>query len=607
MDLSSNPNTHWAAVFVDHLVHAGLKHACIAPGSRSTPLTLAFALHPEIKVFTHLDERSAGFFALGLAMASPDGRPQPVALVCTSGTAAANFHPAIVEAFYAHIPLLVLTADRPPELRDSGANQTVDQVKMYGDHVLWAVDAPVPHLDAPEVVVRHLQTLAARAFATANGVTKGPVHVNFPFRKPLEPISGRSVRQQLVTTSSDPAVINYTQISRGRISPNPDQVEQVGLLVTRYRRGFIVCGPDPFASAYANEVRHLARVTGYPILADALSSMRFDGNDSESNVMGGYHTWLPALQDTLAPADVVIRFGAVATSASLNSYLELVNSLLHIHIREDGRWADDLHRTQFFIQADPAEFCDALSTYLVQNHHRVEEDWIRPYRQAETFVWETLESELSQSPFFDGCVVSRLLALLPEESILFAGNSLPIRHIDMYGRPKSKHAPVFGNRGASGIDGNVSTSLGIAAASGHHVVALIGDITFYHDMNGLLAAAKHNIQNITFVILNNNGGGIFHRLPVAQYDPPFTELFLTPHGLTFAHAAALYGLDYQVIADGEDLDEVLAWALTNSDSRRSARIIEVRTNSTLDYQQQTSIRQSVQSKLIEHLNQVTKQ
>ncbi|HNS40471.1 MAG TPA: 2-succinyl-5-enolpyruvyl-6-hydroxy-3-cyclohexene-1-carboxylic-acid synthase [Promineifilum sp.] len=199
MDLTSNPNTHWMSIFVEELVANGLKAVCIAPGSRSTPLTLAFAAQQGVKIYRHLDERSAGFFALGLAQATR----RPVALVCTSGTAAANFHPAIIEAYYAHVPLLVLTADRPDELRGSGANQTIDQIKMYGDHVRWSVEAPTPQNDAPDVVLRYLHTLAARAYAAADGQVKGPVHLNFPFRKPLEP-GGSSVTNKASSQASAP-------------------------------------------------------------------------------------------------------------------------------------------------------------------------------------------------------------------------------------------------------------------------------------------------------------------------------------------------------------------------------------------------------------------
>ena len=220
MNLNANPNTHWASVFVAELARAGLQAVCLAPGSRSTPLALAFAATPAIRLYRHLDERSAGFFALGLALAS--GRP--VALVCTSGTAAANFHPAIIEAYYSHVPLLVLTADRPPELRQSGANQTIDQIKMFGDHARWSVEVPTPQADAPEVVLRHMRTLAARAYATAAGLVAGPVHLNFPFRKPLEPGEEAIQGNHRGATAEPVAQPPFTHISRGYLLPDPEQI-----------------------------------------------------------------------------------------------------------------------------------------------------------------------------------------------------------------------------------------------------------------------------------------------------------------------------------------------------------------------------------------------
>lgn len=598
MDLSINPNTRWTSIFVDHLVQAGLRTVCIAPGSRSTPITLAFAQHPDVQIYTHLDERSAGFFALGLAMAPQAGRPQPVALVCTSGTAAANFHPAIIEAFYAHIPLLVLTADRPPELRESGANQTIDQVKMYGDHVLWAVDAPVPQPNAPDVVVRHIQTLAARAMATANGLVMGPVHINFPFRKPLEPEGVLEAGETQETSKTDARPTPYTLFSRGRMVPDEYQVEQIGKRLQSHPQGFIICGPDPFAHAYEKEVLQLAYATGYPILADPLSNLRLGKIGSEGMVLGAYHTWLPLLGRLLPPAEAIIRFGAVPTSSELSHYLDSLDPALHIHVREDGRWADDLHRTQTHIQADPAAFCNALSAYLSPGASHAQPDWAKQIQLVESAVWKALDQAIAQAPLFDGSAVSRLIAALPEDTILFAGNSMPVRHIDTYAQPATRNVSIFGNRGASGIDGNVSTALGLAAGSGRHVVALLGDITLYHDMNGLLAASRHGLTNCTFVVLNNNGGSIFHRLPIARFEPPFTDLFLMPHGLTFAHAAALYGLDYRSVQNADAYGESLSWALSNPDRRQTARILEVETDSAADYQQQTSIRQAVQNNLL---------
>jgi 2-succinyl-5-enolpyruvyl-6-hydroxy-3-cyclohexene-1-carboxylate synthase len=462
MDLSTNPNTKWAAIFVDELARAGLRSVCIAPGSRSTPLTLAFAQNPHIKIYRHLDERSAGFFALGLAKGSSEPFTRPVALVCTSGTAAANFHPAIIEAYYSGVPLLVLTADRPPELRGSGANQTIDQVKMYGDHVLWAVDAPVPEMDAPDLLLRYLRTLAARAFATANGLRPGPVHINFPFRKPLEPASDATNRESFAaTTHPGPAFGEaYTHMTRGRVLPAAGQVESIARMITSHPRGLIICGPQSPGGEFPAAVVKLARQCGFPILADPLSSLRFGPAAPVEPIFGGYNLWLPVLKDEVAGPDVILRFGAVPTSATLAAYLDRARPSMHLHVREDGEWSDDLHRTSHFLQADPAAFCDDLVACLAAARHKSCREWSAAFEAMERATWE-LVGEATDSPaFFDGQAVRQILAALPAGTGLFAGNSLPVRHLDTYGQPGIKPIAVFGNRGASGIDGNVSTSPG---------------------------------------------------------------------------------------------------------------------------------------------------
>ena len=259
-----NPNLQFSEVVVGGLADAGLQAVCIAPGSRSTPLALAFDAHPCIETFVHLDERCASFFALGMSQAS--GRP--VAMVCTSGTAAMEFHAAVVEAKMAGVPLLVLTADRPPELRHSGANQTIDQVKMYGDYVLWAVDAALPGNDAPEVALRDLRTLAARSYAVADGLRKGPVHINFPFRKPLEPEAPYRPRFDSGQGCT---------IGRGVLVPTLEQVEEMVALVSDNERGWIVCGPwaGRPPCGLVSAIAALGRSTGYPIFADPLSGLRF--------------------------------------------------------------------------------------------------------------------------------------------------------------------------------------------------------------------------------------------------------------------------------------------------------------------------------------------
>jgi len=595
MNLTANPNTHWAAIFVAELARAGLEAVCLAPGSRSTPLALAFAATPAIRLYRHLDERSAGFFALGLALAS--GRP--VALVCTSGTAAANFHPAIVEAYYSHVPLLVLTADRPPELRQSGANQTIDQIKMFGDHVRWSVEVPTPQAGAPEVVLRHMRTLAARAYATAAGLVAGPVHLNFPFRKPLEPGEETANGDYQSATAELTLQRPFTQISRGHLAPDPDQIAAFVAAIDESPRGVIICGPGCPGGSFPADVVALAHRCGYPILADPLSGLRHGLAVAHGPlaaggpVLGGYNLWLPAGAPTLRP-DLILRFGAVPTSAPLVAFLAGAAPTFHIHIREDGEWADDQHLTTHLIQADPAAVCRQAAAELTDQAER-ESDWLVTFMAAEESAWQFSEAALATSPFFDGTAVHDVLETLPDGAILFAGNSMPVRHVDTFDRPTARRVSVYGNRGASGIDGNVSTALGLAAATGRPVAALLGDITFYHDMNGLLAVRQHGLINVTFVVINNDGGGIFHRLPIARHDPPFTELFLTPHGLTFEHAAAMYGLAYRVVADRAGLRAALAEAWDGT-----ARLIEVKTDSAADYHHMRAlaavVNQELQSK-----------
>ncbi|MCA9981381.1 MAG: 2-succinyl-5-enolpyruvyl-6-hydroxy-3-cyclohexene-1-carboxylic-acid synthase [Anaerolineales bacterium] len=553
-----NPTTLWATTFVHALAASGLDAVCIAPGSRSTPLTLAFDAHPDIEVFVHLDERSAGFFALGRALATG----KPVALVCTSGTAVANFFPALIEANMSHVSLLILTADRPPELRHSGANQTIDQVKIFGDQVLWSVDLDTPQADAPEVALRNVAQTAARAYATANGLRQGPVHVNLPFRKPLEP--DKQSATQLVSLS-------VAQHERGQIAPSAGQVAQLQSWVEQYESGVIVCGPRCPGGDFPQAVVAFSQATGYPILADPLSGVRF-GPWVNGAVLGGYESWLTQNQDPPAPVpDIVIRFGQVPTSKWLNAYLERIDTAVRLHIRQNGVWADDSQRTTHFWQCDEVALMGQVSSVTGQGASL--------WAALEAETWERVARFMDEH-FFDATAVSLILDSLPDDLNLIMGNSLPIRHLDQFGRPRKNAWRVFGNRGASGIDGNTSTAVGIASATPNRPTLLItGDVTFYHDLNGLLAINHNQIHNISIVLLNNGGGGIFNRLPVANHEPAFTPLFKTPHHLDFTHAAALFGLAHVRVHGRADLQTALA-----SDWLSRPTILEIMTDNEQDEQ-----------------------
>jgi len=577
---TQNPATTWSHVLVQALADAGLRAVCVAPGSRSTSLTLAFAAHPEIQLYRHLDERSAAFFALGLALSTN----QPVALACTSGTATANFLPAIIEAHMSQVPLLVLTADRPPELRHSGANQTIDQVKMYADQVLWSVDMALPQADPPEVALRNVAATAARAYALANGLRKGVVHLNLPFRKPLEP-DPQPEPASAVSAPPDPLLVT-PQLVSGILAPTPQQLQQLAHIIATHPRGLIVCGPACPGGDFPQAVAALSAAAGYPLLAEPLSNVRFG---SSATVVGSYETMMAGGRAPGWPEpQLILRFGAVPTSKWLNHYLESINPAYRLHVRASGVWADDAHQTTNFYQLDEATLCQALVEALPP---RADTLWLEQVMRLESRAWELIDGHLAGSAF-DAAYVSDLFAALSPGSLLFLGNSLPVRHADQFARPVAKGLRLFGNRGASGIDGNISTALGVAAGAAAPLVALVGDITFYHDLNALLTA-RLSATPLTIVLLNNNGGGIFQRLPVHAFDPPFTELFLTPHGLAFEPLARAFQLQYALASDRPHFRRLFSQA--TADPR--PWVIEVRTDSRDDEQIRQGLVKAVKRQL----------
>lgn len=566
------PSVFTSEIFIDELARGGLRHVCIAPGSRSTPLTLACAAHPRIHAHMHLDERSAGFYALGLAMALDE----PVALICTSGSAAANFYPAIVEAHMSRVPLLVLTSDRPHELRHSGANQTIDQIKMYGDFALWSVDMALPEAAPDPAAIRNLRATAARALAVADGAPKGVAHLNFPFRKPLEP-TAEEARQHVFEPDAPP----FMRVSRGAVLPNPADVAELAELIARYENGIIVCGPNCPRGDFAQAVHALSEASGYPIFAEALANVNSRPHRSPRPVRSG-------------EIDIILRFGGVPTSAEMLSLLANAKAAHRIFVAHDGVYADDDHRTTWMIHVDASALCAGVSARLPT---REPSAFAVAIRQNSEAMLQKLAAALETCDWFDGAVAYEVVKAAPANAAIFAGNSLSVRNLDEFGilpptpspsRGEGSGPHIFGSRGASGIDGNVSTALGIAAADGARpVIALLGDITLYHDMNGLLAVNKFGLRNATFVVVNNDGGGIFQRLPISKLEPPFTEMFLTPHGLTYDHAAALYGLRHARVTTRAEF--VAAFGARMRGEPTAPQFIEVMTDSGKDLEMRNKI------------------
>jgi 2-succinyl-5-enolpyruvyl-6-hydroxy-3-cyclohexene-1-carboxylate synthase len=574
-----NRNLLWATVIVDELARSGVENAVIAPGSRSTPLVIALAQHPRIKVYSLIDERSAAFFALGIGLATG----KPAALLCSSGTATANFYPAIIEAHYSNVPMLVLTADRPHELRDSGANQTVDQVRMFGNHVLWSVDVATPESNPSEVMIRSLRTLANRAYATARGPIGGPVHLNFPFRKPLEPTPVPTDNTGVMGSPRE-GERPYTAIYRGKLLPTAEQINDICAVIERSPRGLVIAGPRTPRGLGAALAR-FARATGYPVLADPLSGLRWS---SDVDVIGGYETFVPgsALFDGV---DLIIHVGALPASKALEDVF-VKNSVPNVVlVTENGVWTDPYHRLSHLVHADATATFNGLVDSM--GALVVDAGWAQAWRDAEAATWDGIDAQ-RDAAFFDGGAIGTISELMPSGSNLFVASSLPVRHLEQYGKPDEREMRVYCNRGASGIDGTVSSAFGVAAVSPAPTVLITGDLAFYHDMNGLLAA-KRTGAKLVVVLINNDGGGIFKRLPINGFEPHFTELFLTPHGLDFEPAARLYGFDYACVMDYTALREAFTVAL---DSPNSV-IIEARTNAESDLAARAALMRQVTTAL----------
>ncbi len=540
--------------FVDGLARAGVTDVCVCPGSRSTPLAMLLHAHPGVRVWMHLDERSAAYFALGMAKASR----RPVALLATSGTAAVNFAPAVTEACYARVPLVVLTADRPPELRDLAAPQTIDQTHLYGRHTKWSIEMPLPEAD--ERAARYARIVAARGAATAREAPAGPVHLNFPFREPLIPsLDGEP-------WSADARPVEVAALPRRVLPPElaPLARELRGIL-----NGVIVCGPqdDP---VFAGAVADLAATLGYPLLADPLSLVRCGPHD-RALVVDAYDAILrdADLAERLRPG-AVLRFGAPPTSKPLSQFLQRHDDVPQI-IVDEAAWPDPIHTGSRVYHAEPASFCGALTAAF--DGRRGIGDWARRWLSLSTRARSALAAGLGRDDAVsEPAVFADLAGILPEGATLFAGNSMPVRDLDTF-FPSSSHAVRFlANRGANGIDGVVSSALGASAAVDGPLVLVIGDLSFCHDMNGLLAAKRHRL-NATIVLLNNDGGGIFSFLPQAEHPARFEELFGTPHGLDFRPACEMYGLGYQRAARRAEFRDAVAQSMASP----GVQVIEVRT------------------------------
>lgn len=534
----------------DELARCGVKQACTSPGSRSTPLVLSLVRESRLRCYSHIDERCAGFFAVGAAKAS--GRP--VALACTSGTATVNLAPAVIEAHHARVPLIVLTADRPPELREVGAGQTIDQVKLYGSAVKWFFEVGV-HEATPERL-RWMRTLACRAYYTALTGRAGPVHLNFPLREPLvldeelpEDPTGRANERPYVSLEAPrPAAPAGGEPPNGRV--------------------LIVAGAEPGPVEEGERLAAYAGRAGIPLLADPLSGAR-----RGRAAIAHYDMLLrdPGFTDAHRP-QFVVRVGDLPTSKPLRAWLGGLDDVAQIALDPDGGWQDPDVVVGMRIAAPFTALLADGGAPDAPPAVVTDPDWLQSWRAADQTVAQAMIATLGDA-LSEPVVARSLTEWLPPNATLFVASSMPIRDVELLAPASDANPRMLSNRGANGIDGTVSAAFGAAAVSDGPVVLLIGDVALAYDIGGLLAARRLGLP-LSIVLLNNDGGGIFHFLPVSGQRDAFEEHIATPHGLDFAHAATLYGCGYE---RPQDLD-ALHSALATSIASPGTTIIEVRTD-----------------------------
>lgn len=519
----------FAATFVDELAEQGVEYACVSPGSRSAPIAMALQRHPRIKVLVHIDERCGSFFAVGLGKSTG----KPAVVLTTSGTAAVEVHAAVVEASYSRTPLIVLTADRPPELQDVGANQAIDQQRLYGTATRWFFDpgAPVEVANAPRLWRR----LAARAVAEA---ANGPVHINLPFREPLVPPAGHVPLAEGAPAQS---------AIEGRLLPSQAQVASLASALQRSKRPLVVAGAMPDGERLAPALTRL----GLPVLAEPTSQLR---RPETGAAVESYEALLRAGWSLQHGPDLVVRLGAAPTSRVLNRWLAAASAPTFL-IDPDHAWRDEDHVATNVMACDAQPLLEALPT-IDRSEWRGE--WVGAGKSAAAAIAATLVT----TPLHEGHVVKALSNRLPDAGQTFIGSSMPIRAADSFWPLSRPQQRFYANRGASGIDGLVSTGLGIATGRDPApTVLLLGDLSLYHDMNGLWAMQRHGIK-ATIVVCDNNGGGVFSFLPQAEHPDVFEEIFATPLNLDLSQVARLYGLVYSPVSDRAGLEPAIADAIS---------------------------------------------
>jgi len=558
-----NKNILWSTIFFEQLAKLGVKHVCISPGSRSTPLTLAAVYNKKLTCLKIIDERSSAFFASGIARTTG----APVALICTSGTATAEYYPAIIEAYQQRIPLIICTADRPLELVNKGANQTINQKNLYANHIRFFADAGLPEVSKNKL--ESIRKLAVQSFEISSLTNQGPVHINFPFEKPFEPES---------YTDSIPLKLELNYTTNGELKritrPLSKDVNQLMKHITKAKRGLIIVGPDQYDAKFPRLLNEVSSKTGFPIFADGASQLRF-GKSAKNNVIANYDALLRSeyfLRDF--HPDLILHFGRTITSKGLEQFLEKTSAPKYL-INEFGDWFDPTGSAKNALAIKPFLFCQQLLESETLSKLSVEKKQWRKFLSTSDVHAEKIKKNTLQIPFFpnEPSIINLLLKYLPGKANVMLSNSLPVRDFDFFASNLNKEITVYHNRGASGIDGIISTALGIAYSSNNPTVLLTGDIAFYYDLTSLLTAKQYKIPLI-IILVNNDGGGIFQFLPIAKYENVFEQFFTMPHALSFKAFVKEFGGNYSLVKKQSDFKKQMNKSLTAT----NFSLLEIKTN-----------------------------
>ena len=583
-ELTSRFNMYQADLIIEELIRNGVDFFCISPGSRSTPLACAVAEKEKtVGITVHYDERGASFHALGHTRAT--GRP--AALICTSGTATANYMPAVVEASMDMLPLIILTADRPPELRDCGANQTIDQTKIYRDYVRWQIDLPCPDLNIP---FRFVLTSVDQAVYRAVRSPAGPVHLNCMFREPF-----LSEHSDLSDDDPDEAIRGWRQSKQlfsryiqARPSLDEDQITKVAAIVKATSTGYVIAGHLTKATEREAALRFSQKL-GWPLLPDIRSGLRI--GVSSDNVIPCYDLLLACkAMPRIVPHATIIQVGGPFVSKRLLEFLKENPPDEFIYVADHPCRHDPGYLVTTRIESSVSDFSESLLRKLgVADDKPINNS----LKKATAIVSDTLNAIVDNDTGLSEPLLARLISQhIRKDTGLFLANSMPVRDIDMFADNRGAKVEIGCNRGASGIDGTIASATGFAVGLDRPVTLLIGDLAFLHDLNSL-ALLKSVKLPVVLIVINNDGGGIFSFLPVAHHTKVFERYFATPHGITFENAAKLFGVDYQAPASAHEFIACYRKAQESS----GHTIIEIRTDRGDNYEIHQAIIKNVKEAL----------